>query len=692
MPTPTPDPAAFALAATATADAVAKQGDAESPDASPGPSGDDARASKDAKPDATREASAEETTDAASDASTEDSVLGRADPVPEGVAAVLGPSGQNVGRWASTDFRLVSCPKDGNPGPSVERSAARVAVLDVISLLPCGFDAAAPIELELLRPNGLPAHVPEPGEDGVIAWQPGVGASLGRYALRAQQAGATARTTFAVVPREDLRLILAPFAGGPAGMQFELSVAGVPPLELLTIPVYHKARDGSTLAAYRTTVDVQADARGEALLKLDTAADDPIGTYYFLTDGMDELARERDPRLSTSDSFRWSQIDLGLSLRGPTPGEGAMSREASVFAPVGFAPKDVAEQLVVDARVGNCRWEVEPSVRLTAQPGTDRVGTVWVGQSVQLCLTGFPPGREVVARVLGPDEAGEIAARPLEVRDDGTSTFTWRPMPDDPLGEYRMQVQDTVVRSDATESAFQVVAEADAAIFTVPSTGVAGDDVTLVVAQRAPDSVVRVDVYRADEGPMRDGGLFATLDSARYLTSLELRTDARGHAVERIPTRADDPAGEYVFRTDNLNPFGLDEMGMDSGLAIGPNAARFTLQRRAIEVWPPEGPPGTTFHIRALGLPPEADVEFEVLRMTPSGTTERVGLLPVRTFAEGGARATIYTAADDPPGTFVISVVAADTVGERDAGKDGADERGASGANESATWRVVEDG
>jgi hypothetical protein len=189
---------------------------------------------------------------------------------------------------------------------------------------------AGPIDVDVRRPDGslLP---PSTREGYVPAWHMDPGAPLGVYTVTARQGTRTVSGTFELLARSDKPIVRITAHRAPddvsfsefphlAGASFRVSLAGFDagqPVKLLLYRGSHNV--GYGFQAVIGTVEM--DQRGEGTYLLQTASDDPPGTYSIQTmpgsrgvhfpeihGGVFCVTRTRDPAecsLSESDA-PWS--------------------------------------------------------------------------------------------------------------------------------------------------------------------------------------------------------------------------------------------------------------------------------------------------------------------------------------------------------------------------------------------------
>jgi hypothetical protein len=200
---------------------------------------------------------------------SEQSLLQRVGPVPEGVADQV-------------DFFLGGdqiCPSDGEPGPPAVGGLVRVAEIPREGYL-CfeNFDPFAPLDLTVTVPGGGQdaMTLPPTGsteQEFIHAYFLLPGSSLGAYRVHAEQGDLSVSAEF-TVRRASRPLMLVHAEGNRPGIDVDVYLGGYPARRTATLHLY-----GGEQMRYRTSFTVPVDAHGEAHAVIDTRRGDPTGCY-----------------------------------------------------------------------------------------------------------------------------------------------------------------------------------------------------------------------------------------------------------------------------------------------------------------------------------------------------------------------------------------------------------------------------
>jgi hypothetical protein len=170
--------------------------------------------------------------------------------------------------------------ESGDPEVIVSRPVLeRTGVLSIcIKGLP--FDQ---VSIEITAPDGTDWQPLNLGS-GLWLWYSDPRAPLGTYIATATDGATSASITFDVVPASERRGQVSP-DGAPAGASFRIWLAGYAPEQPIALRLYRLIDDGTGAnVQYVASITPVAGADGEALIDLQTSADDQPGKYYGITD------------------------------------------------------------------------------------------------------------------------------------------------------------------------------------------------------------------------------------------------------------------------------------------------------------------------------------------------------------------------------------------------------------------------
>jgi hypothetical protein len=145
-----------------------------------------------------------------------------------------------------------------------------------------GFDAAAPLRIDLAPPTGRPVTTtltfPSVLSNGFwYRWPRLPTDPAGRYRISARQGDTVVTESFAVVVSATPRLWLdAPYGGVPVGDDVHMYLSGFPPDRTLALNLYDVHDD---LSSYRTSFPARVDGRGVGHVVLRTAPGDPLACW-----------------------------------------------------------------------------------------------------------------------------------------------------------------------------------------------------------------------------------------------------------------------------------------------------------------------------------------------------------------------------------------------------------------------------
>jgi hypothetical protein len=158
-----------------------------------------------------------------------------------------------------------------------------------------GFDPNKNIDVQTQLPDGttrdnVVEKTEEPGVTGFyenvgyLQWIAAVGDPLGKHTVTATQGSASAQGSFRVVQPADPRILFTGPTSGPPGTTFTASLAGFP--KSTEIPIYlYRSDPDSLLWQFVTTLPVRTDPQGQAILEIESQAQDPPGMYCLVNRG-----------------------------------------------------------------------------------------------------------------------------------------------------------------------------------------------------------------------------------------------------------------------------------------------------------------------------------------------------------------------------------------------------------------------
>ena len=245
-----------------------------------------------------------------------------------------------------------------------------------------------------------------------------------------------------------------------------------------------------------------------------------------------------------------------LQRRRPPP-VGVLQRMLSTFDSSGAAVCDRSY-----ARADYGRAEAPIVMVGTSQGGDPTV--VQVAEPVQLCLWHFAPGEPIHVSVRSPEgrlttSVGHPPGDLPCLSDNCYSHVNWAAVPGDPLGDYEI----TAVQGPLRATASVRVVPATMRRLLVVGNGIdqgqyttfrRGATIQVAAAGYRSTSDVRLSIYYTHERALQ-----LNVPELRFLTWVQLRTDALGGAVYQLRTNAYDRPGCYALdtspRTQALGPF-----------------------------------------------------------------------------------------------------------------------------------------
>lgn len=332
-------------------------------------------------------------------------------------------------------------------------------------------------------------------------------------------------------------------------------------------------------------------------------------------------------------------------------------------------------------RQANGRFEVEPAAtpRILVVPGSGAAGALF-----RVLLAGFPP-EQPVSLFLYRAGTGEPACEgafcytaalpPIAVDARGEEVYTLATEPDDPPGRYRIEPAEPLPSPSQTYRSFSVNAPGGGArrrdqpsglqrrdappggvqsqIATFGTGGgptclaginvplavepnhpgiTVGETVALCFVGFAPDRPVDVEVV-APDGGVRLRKVVSDSTSPEY-TDFTLFWRAEANV----------PQGEYVVNASQ------GDRSASAVFTVRPATQPHILLSPRYSL-----PPGAAYTIDLVGFAPGTTARLHVYALEGTRRLEyRATLAPVLLDAAGRGTATLATAPDDPPGTYVI--------------------------------------
>lgn len=226
-------------------------------------------------------------------------VLGRRDAPPEGVKDQITFGG--VGGIVTCQPGLEPPPRvtyfralfsyQGKYDPADSAENDEVARGDQLWICLSGFSGTEPVQAEILRPDGRvfrrQARRPTAADTQSVVWDTLPSDLFGTYRVTARQGTEQVRSSFMLKPptKPEIRVFGRRHDSssvGPPGAPFTIVLVGLEPRRRVRLDFY---RQGVTNGfRYVTSVPVTLNGRGEVVYMLQTAKDDPSGTYLVMTD------------------------------------------------------------------------------------------------------------------------------------------------------------------------------------------------------------------------------------------------------------------------------------------------------------------------------------------------------------------------------------------------------------------------
>lgn len=151
-----------------------------------------------------------------------------------------------------------------------------------------GFTPNQPVQAHVRLPDGKVRRISSESfsvPEGVpwASWTSVPGDPLGTYEVTATQGSLTGRGSFTVSAASSPNLVAIEPSFGPAGSAFRFALAGFPPNRNLDLYLYRQSAAGTY--EFLTTLSPRMDGKGETILTVQTAPDDPPGVYCLLRRG-----------------------------------------------------------------------------------------------------------------------------------------------------------------------------------------------------------------------------------------------------------------------------------------------------------------------------------------------------------------------------------------------------------------------
>lgn len=474
------------------------------------------------------------------------------------------------------------------------------------------------VDVQLALPDGTiaPAAL-RTDERGNTMWEWSLlpGAPPGEYQVTAHQGGFQLTKGFTVNPATQPQVAVLP-KGGALGTLFSLALAGYQPGESRTFYLYRKEPE---YLAYQTTIDVQANENGEAIVPLPTQRDDPPGRYILGSEpGATSYGTEFvvGPTLQTTTA---PALDAASILqRHDTPPAGIAA--FTPFFNESCSPTDA------------------PAILFRPEVGAARGGNTLVsGESALLCFSGFAPGGTLSYQVTS---GGQTWSDEQAVDQDGIARVRWVSKPGQPAGSYAVTATQD---ARSARGSFSLEAATQPTTWMTAFTYPAGTAIDVYMAGFQPGAAIPLRLYYG-------GNKYASFD---YLSQTSVTADTRGEATYRLQSTPDDATGNYMLATGEQIPDLIGNGGPDDV-----PFTRFMLAARPIAITPARAPAGTPRVVALAGFEPEQTAKLTIFRQEPGGI-----YIPITTFqppigTDGMIQRDddlLYTNSTDPPGEYVIT-------------------------------------